>query len=123
MKWVAIDLGRNEIKAAVMDIAGNPTKLLYNNNGRMYSYLPSEGYFSKDSRAYVGVYLPIVGALSPENIKEIKKISEALTEEEMKQLEEAGKKPVVFDEECPETTPERAIRFRRVNPPRRAVGR
>lgn len=72
MKWVAIDLGRNEIKASVRDIAGNPTKLLYNNNGRMYSYLPSEGYFSNDSRAYVGVYLPIVGALSPENIKEIK---------------------------------------------------
>ena len=72
MKWVAIDLGRNEIKAAVRDIAGNPMKLLYNNNGRMYSYLPSEGYFSKDSRVYVGVYLPIVGALSPENIKEIK---------------------------------------------------
>ena len=72
MKWVAIDLGRNEIKAAVRDIAGNPTKLLYNNNGRMYSYLPSEGYISKDSRVYVGVYLPIVGALFPENIKEIK---------------------------------------------------
>ena len=58
-----------------------------------------------------------------ENIKEIKKISESLTEEEIKQLEEAGKKPVVFDEECPETTPERAIRFRRVNPPKRAVRR
>ena len=72
MKWVAIDLGRNEIKAAVRDTAGKPTKLLYNNNGRMYSYLPSEGYISKDSRAYVGVYLPIVGALFPENIKEIK---------------------------------------------------
>lgn len=72
MKWVAIDLGRNEIKAAVRDIAGKPTKLLYNNNGRIYSYLPSEGYLSKDSRAYVGVYLPIVGALFPEKIKEIK---------------------------------------------------
>ena len=58
-----------------------------------------------------------------ENIKEIKMISEALTEEEIKQLEEVGKKPVVFDEECPETIPERAIRFRRENPPRRAVRR
>lgn len=46
-----------------------------------------------------------------------------MTEEEIKQLKEAGKKPVVFDVECPETTPERAIRFRRVNPPRRAVRR
>ena len=32
-------------------------------------------------------------------------------------LEEAKKRPIVFAEDCPETTPERAIRFRRVNPP------
>ena len=32
--------------------------------------------------------------------------------------EEAKKKPIVFDEDCPETTPERAIKFRRVNPSR-----
>ena len=54
-----------------------------------------------------------------ENIKEL---SKNLTDEEMKLLEEAKKRPIVFDEDCPETTPERAIRFRRVNPPRKVVG-
>jgi len=55
-----------------------------------------------------------------ENIKEI---SIHLTEEETKMLEEARNKPVVFDEDCPETTPERAIRFRRVNPSKSVAGK
>lgn len=33
-----------------------------------------------------------------------------------KKQAEVRKRPVVFDEECPETTPERALKFRRVNP-------
>ena len=55
-------------------------------------------------------------------MENIKTINEKLTDEEIKQLEEAKKKPIVFDEDCPETTPERAIKFRRVNPPRRILG-
>ena len=39
----------------------------------------------------------------------------AFSEEELREL-----KPIVFDEDCPETTPERALKFRRVNPPRGA---
>lgn len=31
--------------------------------------------------------------------------------------------PIVFDEDCPETTPERAVKFKRVNPPRRTDAR
>ncbi len=42
----------------------------------------------------------------------------AFAEEEIKELTEARNKPIVFDEDCPETTPERAVKFRRVNPPR-----
>ena len=57
-----------------------------------------------------------------DNMENIKTINEKLTDEEIKQLEEAKKKPIVFDEDCPETTPERAIKFRRVNPPRRILG-
>lgn len=41
-----------------------------------------------------------------------------LTEAERLELKRARKMPIVFDEECPETTPEMAIKFRRVNPPR-----
>ena len=48
--------------------------------------------------------------LSDEQKKEL-----LLTPEEMLQLEEARKKPFVFDEDCPPVTPERAINFRRVN--------
>ena len=40
----------------------------------------------------------------------------AFSEDEKAALAEARKRPVVFDEECPETTPERALKFRRVNP-------
>lgn len=45
----------------------------------------------------------------------------AFTKEEIEELKAAREKPIVFDEDCPETTPERAMKFRRVNPPR-AVG-
>lgn len=46
----------------------------------------------------------------------------AFTHDEQAQLERAKTMPVVFDEDCPETTPERALRFRRVNPVRRIAG-
>ena len=51
--------------------------------------------------------------LSEEMKKEL-----AFTEEEKKELENARKMPISFDPDCPETTPERAIRFKRVNPRR-----
>ena len=46
----------------------------------------------------------------------------AFTDEEIKELENARKMPITFDADCPETTPERAIRFRRVNPGRNTSG-
>ena len=42
----------------------------------------------------------------------------AFTEKELEELEKARNMPITFDEECPETTPEKAVKFRRVNPPR-----
>lgn len=47
----------------------------------------------------------------------------AFSEEEKAALVEARKRPVVFDEDCPETTPERALKFKRVNPPRDRMGK
>ncbi|MDO5422526.1 MAG: hypothetical protein Q4F41_02220 [Eubacteriales bacterium] len=44
----------------------------------------------------------------------------AFSEEELAELARAKSMPITFDEDCPETTPERAIKFRRVNPPRRS---
>ena len=38
--------------------------------------------------------------------------------EELEELEKAKKMPITFDKDCPETTPERALKFRRVNPSR-----
>ena len=46
----------------------------------------------------------------------------AFTEEELKELENARKMPITFDADCPETTPERSVRFRRVNPRRTTTG-
>ena len=42
----------------------------------------------------------------------------AFTKEELEELKRAREMPIVFDEDCPETILERAMRFRRVNPPR-----
>ncbi|MCM1179738.1 MAG: hypothetical protein NC347_05755 [Clostridium sp.] len=39
-----------------------------------------------------------------------------LWEDEKAALMEAGKRPIIFDEDRPETTPERALKFKRVNP-------
>ena len=50
---------------------------------------------------------------------QLKEIS--FTPEEREQIAKAKKMPITFDEDCPPTTPERAIKFRRVNPPRRTV--
>lgn len=47
----------------------------------------------------------------------------AFSEDEKAVLAEARKRPVVFDEDCPETTPERALKFRRVNPPKSQIGK
>ncbi len=46
----------------------------------------------------------------------------AFTAEEIKELSEARKRPITFDEDCPETTPEKALKFRRVNPSRNTRG-
>ena len=43
------------------------------------------------------------------------------THEELKELERARTMPITFDEDCPETAPERAMKFRRVNPVRRVA--
>lgn len=43
----------------------------------------------------------------------------AFTAEEQKELDNARKMPIAFDADCPETTPERALKFKRVNPPRK----
>ncbi len=45
----------------------------------------------------------------------------SFTPEELKELERARAVPITFDEDCPETTPERAVKFRRVNPVRHAA--
>lgn len=44
----------------------------------------------------------------------------SFTEDECAELEHTKTMPIIFDEDCPETTPERALRFKRVNPIRTA---
>ena len=43
----------------------------------------------------------------------------AFSKEELQELENARTKKIIFDEDCPEITPEKALKFRRVNPSRR----
>lgn len=40
----------------------------------------------------------------------------AFSEEELEALKRAQALPITFDDDCPETTPERALLFKRVNP-------
>lgn len=44
-----------------------------------------------------------------------------LTPEQIRMIEEAAKRPITFDEDCPETTPEQAKRFHRVHPKERPI--
>ncbi len=50
--------------------------------------------------------------------KMTKELAEALgfSEDEKAALDKAREKTVFFDEDCPEITPEQALKFRRVNP-------
>ena len=50
--------------------------------------------------------------------KNIERLELNFSKEELKELEKARSMAITFDKDCPETTPERAVRFRRVNPPR-----
>ena len=43
----------------------------------------------------------------------------SFSKEELKELAIARSMDICFDTECPEVTPEKAIKFRRVNPPRK----
>ena len=49
--------------------------------------------------------------LTQETMREL-----AFTEDDLKELERARSMPITFDEDCPETTPEQAVKFKRVNP-------
>ena len=44
-----------------------------------------------------------------------------LSEAEREMIARARLTPITFDEDCPETTPEKAVQFRRVNPVRKAA--
>lgn len=45
----------------------------------------------------------------------------AFTQKELEELKRARAMPIVFDEDCPEITPEQAVKFRRVNPIKQAA--
>ena len=54
-------------------------------------------------------------------IDQIKVVSRQFSDTELAELDKARKMPITYDEDCPETTPEMAMRFRRVNPVRNAM--
>ena len=54
----------------------------------------------------------------PVKAEDYTEISFGLTSDDIEILDRAKKMPITFDEDCPETTPERGRKFHRVNPPR-----
>ena len=52
---------------------------------------------------------------------QIKVVNRQFSEAELAELDNARKMPITYDEDCPETTPEMAMRFRRVNPVRNVM--
>lgn len=59
--------------------------------------------------------------VSIENMTKVQIEDLSFTDAEKKELENARKMAIVFDEDCPETTPEKALKFRRVNPRRNEI--
>lgn len=57
------------------------------------------------------------GRLTREMVEEL-----SFSDEERAALYEAGKREIVFDRDCPEVTPEQALKFRRVNPRLQKLG-
>lgn len=51
----------------------------------------------------------------------IEKIEIEYTDEEIKEIEKARELPITFDEDCPCTTPEKAMKYKRVNPKNLAI--
>lgn len=51
--------------------------------------------------------------MTTEIIKELE-----LNKQDLAELAKARLMPITFDEDCPEVTPEKALKFRRVNPNR-----
>ena len=49
---------------------------------------------------------------------QIKVVNRQFSDAELAELDNARKMPITNDEDCPETTPEMAMRFRRVHPVR-----
>jgi hypothetical protein len=56
-----------------------------------------------------------ISKYTPEQLAEL-----AFTEEERRELAKARKMPIIYDEDCPPVTPERARSFRRANPKKNA---
>ena len=48
-------------------------------------------------------------------------VNRQFSDAELAELDKARKMPITYDEDCPETTPEMAMRFRRVNPVRKVL--
>ena len=48
-------------------------------------------------------------------------VNRQFSDAELAELDNARKMPITNDEDCPETTPEMAMRFRRVNPARNVM--
>ena len=58
------------------------------------------------------------GYIMANAIDQVKVINRQFSDAELDELDKARKMPITYDEDCPETTPEMAMRFRRVNPVR-----
>lgn len=52
-------------------------------------------------------------------VRKIIDISVPLTEEEREEIRELKNRPIVYDEDCPQLTPEQLKKFKRVNPRRK----
>ena len=61
------------------------------------------------------------GYIMANAIDQVKVINRQFSDAELDELDKARKMPITYDEDCPETIPEMAMRFRRVNPVRNAM--
>lgn len=60
-----------------------------------------------------GAYIMVNSNSQTDSLSEL-----TFSETDLEELRKAREMPIVFDEDCPETTPEKALKFKRVNPRR-----
>ena len=114
-----------DLNAGGMVIGSAPGGRCRNRNCRIYRTTETYGKWKRNRHypSYLSAWPTVLkgGYIMANAIDQIKVVSRQFSDTELAELDKARKMPITYDEDCPETAPEMAMRFRRVNPVRNAM--